>query len=497
METGFRNARVRTAQALPLGWRHLTEVDIEQVIAIVVERSSSGADLVTLEACLLLWCGLVTGRHPTDLLAMTIRKVAKGSRLGNQPQGLIERSGKWGWWLRAAAPQDQKSVRKQMNPTSPFVYLPATEMVAMLAEICVEKRNSTSAGRFHISGEPQPLFATGKRAIGEMSRMLAARNPAGIDRARRATTTPEAVARWLPAELLGAPGGDIVPASVITGQLPSVARTAAHYGAVSHGGVIRRYEAAIRRVDALSHDDIPSDALVSHLGDKFTPTDTAVRHLIAQLTDGLANAEHDAADRHLAMMRYTVALLTFAFAHRGDSGSIPSLWAVHAETGLCWVADKTIAGSQSRRMVWVCATAARQLQLYDEHLGELQAGVSRAAAQIIADTRSGRSLPLFELTPEGGVRKLNTSVASSEALKRWGLPKNAGRHWLRAKLVGRCSTESLHAFYGHGPVSDGSWDEMSALDPSAYRADLARVLDTVLAEIGWTARSPAKTGAAA
>ncbi|WP_306344524.1 hypothetical protein, partial [Escherichia coli] len=86
-------------------------------------------------------------------------------------------------------------------------------------------------------------------------------------------------------------------------------------------------------------------------------------------------------------------------------------------------------------MVWVCATAARQLQLYDEHLGELQAGVSRAAAQIIADTRSGRSLPLFELTPEGGVRKLNTSVASSEALKRWGLPKNAGRHWLRAKLV--------------------------------------------------------------
>ncbi|WP_457848462.1 hypothetical protein, partial [Staphylococcus aureus] len=91
----------------------------------------------------------------------------------------------------------------------------------------------------------------------------------------------------------------------------------------------------------------------------------------------------------------------------------------------------------------------------------------------------GRSLPLFELTPEGGVRKLNTSVASSEALKRWGLPKNAGRHWLRAKLVGRCSTESLHAFYGHGPVSDGSWDEMSALDPSAYRADLARVLDTV------------------
>ena len=51
METGFRNARVRTAQALPLGWRHLTEVDIEQVIAIVVERSSSGADLVTLEAC--------------------------------------------------------------------------------------------------------------------------------------------------------------------------------------------------------------------------------------------------------------------------------------------------------------------------------------------------------------------------------------------------------------------------------------------------------------
>jgi hypothetical protein len=483
--SGFRNARVREAQALPLGWRHLTAVDIGQIRTIVAATAMTTADLAELEACLLLWCALVTGRHPLDLLTMTVRIVGKGARLGDQPQGLIGRQGKWGWWLVAAGPRDQKNTLPGMNPTSRFLYLPATKIVAALAERCVAMRRGTSGGRVHVSGEPQPLFSTGPRLIGMVAAILAARNPVGPDRSRRATTTPEAVARWLQAELVGAPGGDVVPASVITGRVPAVGRTAVHYGSISHRSVVRRYEAAIRSVDALSHDDPPGSLVTSYLGDKLTPTDDAVRRMIDGLADAAAAADSDAGERHRAVMRYTVALLSFALAHRSYSGSMPSRRGVHNETGFCWIRDKVIGGGQSRRLVWVCALAEEQLRLYDAHLDQLQSLVSSAAAGAIAEIRAGNTLPTFDLTDDGRVMPLSISAAIGGALKPWGLPKNAGRHWLRAQLVGRCSTETLHALYGHGPVSDGSWDADSTLDPVVYRADLARVLDPTLTSIGW------------
>jgi hypothetical protein len=172
---------------------------------------------------------------------------------------------------------------------------------------------------------------------------------------------------------------------------------------------------------------------------------------------------------------------------------MPSRQAVHVETGFCWIRDKTIGGKPSRRLVWACEMVREQLRLYDAHLDRLQSVVSSAAAGAIAEIRKGKTLPIFDLADDGGVKVLSESVAIGAAVKPWGFPKNAGRHWLRAQLVGRCSTETLHALYGHGPVSDGSWDADSALDPAVYRADLARVLDGTLAAIGWAPMAPSSS----
>lgn len=489
--TGFRNKRVREIHALPLGWRHLTQVDIHQIKTLVRKRASPGADLRSLECCLLLWSSLMTGRHPAVLLELSVRLAPKGERMTDQAPGLIRRQGLWGWWLSAASPADQRRDKVNVHPRARCLYLPATQTVARLVERCVAARRDRSSGREHLSASRQPLFTTGPALLDDIAELLASRHPVARDRARRATTTAEALARWLPAELIGAPGGDVVPASIITGTIPTVARSQSHYGAVPHRTLVQRYKDAVQSTDAMSHHDVPGEALSTYLGDRFTPKDSAVGVLIERLVGGLTDPDADAADGHLAMMRYTVAMLAFALAHRGAAGTMPAYAKVHGETRFCWIKDKIIRGTPSRRLVWICDTAFDQLQRYEHHLDQLEAAVSRPAAISIRLLRQGRGLPLFDLR-DGRVENWSVADAVRDAMRQGGLAKNAGRHWLRSKLVGRCSTESLHAFYGHGPVDDGSWDSTSTLDPAAYRADLGRTLDPVLAAIGWAPLSSTK-----
>jgi hypothetical protein len=234
---------------------------------------------------------------------------------------------------------------------------------------------------------------------------------------------------------------------------------------------------------------VPAELVAAYVGDRLTPADATVRGLIATLAGALGDDEHDLAERHQAMVAYTVGLLCFALAHRGDAGTMPSQRGVHTETRLCWIRDKAISGASTRRLVWICNTAFEQLRLYDAHLDQLQREVSRPAAQAIASLRTGTQLPLFDMA-SGRVEPMTVTAAVRTAVSWPRLPKNAGRHWLRARLVGRCSTETLHALFGHGPVGDGPWDATSALDPAVYRADLARVLDPTLSAIGWIPQAP-------
>lgn len=142
---------------LPLGWRHLTTIDIQQLKDTVVALSSGRPDLPILEACLLLWSSLVTGRHPENLLPLNIRMLAAGERLKHSPHGLIGRRGRWGWWLATAAPPDQRRATNLMQPTAQGIYLPTTAVTALLIDKCVALRRRDSAGRFMTSGTPEPI----------------------------------------------------------------------------------------------------------------------------------------------------------------------------------------------------------------------------------------------------------------------------------------------------------------------------------------------------
>ena len=375
-----------------------------------------------------------------------------------------------------------------MQETASGLYLPATRMIARLVQQCVDRRRRASSGHVNISASPLSLFTSGDTLLDAVGDILAARHPVGFQRARRATTTAEAVARWLPAELIGAAGGDPVLASVTVGRVLDQAETPIYYGAARHDRLVDRYRAAVGSIDELSHGIIPAEVVTSYLGDRRTPTDDAVRDLIGSLARDLADASHDAADRHHAITSYTVGMLCFALAHRGDSGTMPSLRDLHRETGLCWIEDKSISGRPSRRLVWISDMMLEQLRLYDAHLDQLQTLVSAPAAAAIGQLRDAAGLPLFDMR-SGRIEPMKVSRAVGVAMGIAGLPKNSGRHWLRSKLVGTCSTVTLHALFGHGPVDEGSWDAMSGLDPALFRADLARVLDPALAAAGWKCRA--------
>ncbi len=449
------------------------------------------ATLFEQEAVLLLWATLVTGREARQLIALKLVVVPKGVALSRQPPGLIKRDGVWGWWLRAGKPRTQKPppavMQANLLPWSENLYLPATDLTVRVIERCMRLRARQSSGRTHIAGQAEPLFASGKPLLAAVTRLLADRQEIG--QARRATTTPEALSRWLPAAMIQALGGDVVPASVVSARVDAIGRTPIYYGAVRLDAVARRYRHSIRTIDRPAHNDIPGQLAGLVAGDRRTPTDDAVRALVQRLANDLRDAD-DLAQRHAAMTRYTVALLGFALAHRGDSGNLPAFDDIDAETRFVWIEDKRVAEQPSRRLVWVCEAARDQLRRFEAHLDYVEAAVSPAAAAGIRARRATPGLALFDME-HGPIRRLSVPDAMGDAIGRAGpLPKNAGRHWLRAQLVGKCSTETLHALFGHGPVDDGSWDRSAGLDPFVYRADLARMLDPMLASIGWVPRGP-------
>ena len=494
MLSGFRRARIRAAQSLPLGWGHLTDIDIVQIRTVVDRHiANTAATLLELEACLLLWSTLVTGRETRQLLQLSMRMAVKGEALRQQVPGLTRTSGQWGWWLVAGAPKDQQLpgfAVAAMRVWSPLVHLPATDRTVRLVEQCLRLRARDTAGKDHLGSAPIPLFTGGAALVPAVVALLRDRHPIAPGRARGATVTPQSLSRWLPMAMMHAPGGDVVPASAVSGRVDQIARTAIHYGSVPQQAVNNQYRVAVERADKLSHHDISGKVVDTHIGDRLTPTDAAVRQLVDRLASALDDPGHDLAERHAAMTHHTVMLLSFATAHRGNVGTLPSLAGIDDDTGFCWIDDKRIGGRASRRLVWICTTARRQLQLYERHLDGLEQVISERAADAIRDFRRSATLALFDMQ-RGYIQPRTVSQAIGAALAGGsGVPKNVGRHWLRARLVGHCSSETLHALYGHGPVDEGSWDAGSTLDPVVYRADLARVLDLALSELGWVPRAP-------
>jgi hypothetical protein len=190
------------------------------------------------------------------------------------------------------------------------------------------------------------------------------------------------------------------------------------------------------------------------------------------------------------MVMQTVALVSFAIGHRGLGTHLPSTAAIDPHTGFCRINEKYEADRSEFRMVWVDPTARKQISEYEHHLRVLERhGPTLDFELIQQDVAEGR-LPIFELGSEGA---RYCKIADVWTMLRERAPDlecmrlNSGRHWLRSNLDGKCSTETLHAMFGHWHIGTEPWSYGSCLDPLLYRADLERSIPACLEKVGWQA----------
>lgn len=481
--SGYVNAFARENQLLPGDWRQLAAVDHRRIARALERYSTKRASLATLEACLMVRALITTGRSFDLLASLSFRQVSAGAAVAGLPPALIRRGRYWSWWLRSGEP-DLKKVpdRAGMEPTSPHLWLPVSVGFLALMQRCLILR------AVQPSAAMLPLLATHPEVIRKRVEAILASRPLHDPKARRSASTIESTERWLLRTISQKAGSDVGAASLITGRKQALARSMTYYGALKVPKAIAMHAAATRVVDKHSHGEYPSELAAVSIGDPTTPTDKTVQTLSQTLASKLTQSQ-DVASIHHAMTDYTCALVSFALALRGR-GALPDYGSIDRRTGFCQIHDKNHSDPHQARMVWVPNVARDQLQMYAIHLEKLADQLSAEARAEIDkwQCHSKAAAPLFRVPSLDRLDRIDLKgVLLSTKEAGWRGRENAGRHWLRAKLTGRCSAETLGAFFGHWHHGVEPWGLTSSLDPLAYRADLERSLDPIMSEAGWRA----------
>lgn len=419
--SGFRHRRIRDFQALPYGWGELTGVDVSHLKQAVRAILDENPCLPELEACLLLWSSLTTGRSYEDLLPLRLHVTRSLPDWAAVPPALVRDGGQWAWWLDAKDRAVQKPAKKGMRPVSGRIYLPATNLTADIIERCLTKRNVTpqklSRSLFTIGGSAQ--VDKSHPLVVRMGELLERRDQSAVRPSRTAAATVESITRWLPATLNEAAGGDMALTAAITGEIPSIARTSSAYGAASQDNLARHYRAAIAQADTVTPVALPRELADTHIGGRFTPSDETVRALTSALAQDLETAPpRPVSELHDAMTRHSVGLLAFALAHRGTSGTLPAVQDIDEQTRFYWLDDKNVRGHTTKRMVWISDMTAKQLSLYDRHVRDLEKMLPEMAPDIRA-IRQQPGLPLFSMKQgsDGPINEWGMASRSSAICK--------------------------------------------------------------------------------
>lgn len=488
--SGWANAVSRRNQMLPRDWTLLGDGDLRRISTVIEQHLRGRTMLATLEACLMVRALLTTGRSFDEVYRLTVyEKRMEGLDL-ELPAGLIGHEGKWSWWLPAGGPETAGAVvDHRMEPVSPNIWLPAAAKVCALLNRCLQNRRNSS-------GE-YPLFETAEDQLRRRVLTILSEDPVGQRKPRRSATTIESVERWLFRALAQEAGGDPAAAALITRRREPIARSSTYYGAMPMRRSIALHKRSLSRVDPHSHARCPAVFAQLAIGDRSTPTDATLRRLTRHLGARLANSGGEIVEAHEAMSWYTVALLAFALGLRGG-GNVPGHHGIDPDTGFAFVHDKYRARPERMRLVWVCDVARRQLREYELHLDRLAYEVGIDARKRLLEVRESANgtLPLVRMQNRFRLAHIGPEhLLDAPPGEFWPGKRNAGRHWLRAKLSGRCSAETLGAFFGHWHTGIEPWSTTSGLDPLRYRADLQRALNGLLESVGWEVRpSPLVAG---
>ena len=466
---------------------------------------------------------LTTGRNLGRLHHLKLYKNLIVFGEDSDREGVVKTGGHYFWHVITGSPSRQG--KSEVRPDEPNV--PPTMVTASTETKCRKKDNSPKRGYRKVEhAQTRPVLRSDDRVvripvspivrvwlercqlrggnqakrlfqhpievlIPVIEQRLATRRGLGVAEPRRCSTTVESITRYLTTEMTFQAGADIATAARLTDSTHPSSKSVIYYGVSRGRDFGRKMGKATARLDLANAANIPLDPKWQSLGSLIAPSDDEVGELIKFLRLDLEKGDQ-LGTGHRAISMQTVALVSFATGHRCHGSSLPSTAAIDPYTGFCRVNEKYPNDRSEYRMIWVPPVAQEQIRNYERHLAALNGRIPNDTFHSTQQDVEMGQLPFFQLVGDVPIDCTLTGmwldlVDRAPHLSR--LVANSGRHWLRSQLEGKCSTETLHALFGHWNVGTEPWSYGSCLDPVIYREDLAQTVPACLDEIGWKALS--------
>ena len=477
----------RENQVLAYGWESLTQGDIQRINGITngVLAKKCTCPLPETEAAFAIAACLYTGRRLAELAALPIRIISHwplALSAPENPAGLYKVSEHWGWLLPAGRPgkqtyQNDKAAEQSIN-RSDNLWLPTTLGVIALVEMSLRQREAGSTGA-HL-----PMFQTPVSILREMMLALL-RSDQSV---RRAGTTVEAVERWLTGAVRFHSGGDPAVGKVMTDRSDLRSKTTSYYTSVTQPQIEAAWTATVSPVTPIIVRAAPSAALrAQSYGSRYCPTETEMALLRTKLVDAVTNADNPA-ELHRAQTLYTVVFLTVGIALRPSEYPAMARRCYDRITGFGVVDDKRQSDGFTVRLTWFPPALRSQLAIHDGLLAKLAPEITSIDAKS-PDASTPPGYRFYSRDERGRLCRTNTRdvLYSLKSRHDCHFVPNFARHFLRSRLVGQCSSETLHAFMGHSLSGTEPWGTQSGFDPLLYREELMQTLVPLLADRGWSA----------
>lgn len=453
---GRIRAYARRNQMLAYGGDILTPGNLHRINKYL-ESVSLGENPSIADA--LLSAILTTGRPLKELAGMT----SQGTSSERPKVPLLCKSGHWTWWLPAGKPSSRQNL---------YGELPADDEPALLPVPCSD-RTRLLIERAHSTGATgSPIFGEDERDLIEAVR--SARHAAGAKASLRSLES------WLFHKIAAGPHGDLAVAAIITGRDPPIVQSVLHYTRIETSQTWSILTTALDGFDKFGGR--PLLTAKQWLGSRFAPPKSDLREIIKRLKKALSippTCDATFAKFHNAMTIYTALFYLYATGCRPTAALIPSSSAIDPETGFTILDDKAAPDGFKTRLVWVSHECRAQLTNYEQHLERLAIQLPNVRSKI-----EKTKIPM--ILDNGQIKSLKPAGMRTELRALgWEYPLNAGRHYLRSRLVGEIGSEALHAFLGHWHLGIEPWSKEAALDPLSYRAELAGSLPKILREAGF------------
>ena len=454
---GWGRAYARQNQMLPYAGTSLTAAEVEMLGRHLDARACSATQSEITSAALLSAI-LTTGRSAESFAGIPV--LCETANLPNAPCLTI--GAQWVWWLEPGRPSSEQKFRGVPEPAQAkrgnLIALPCSVRTRRLLEQMVA---APTAGQTVFPWNSDEAHDAAHKEIRKAAVRSSLRLAEG----------------WLFQRLTEMENGDTAVAAIITGNVPLIAKTVIHYTSVSDSMAVTILGKALDGFDIV--EPLLNSGDEKRYGSRYAPPIRDLSNLLAQVRAPLSIRRNlrkkPIVAIHNAMTLYTVLFYLIATCARPTRALLPSLDRIDPLTGYQMLDDKPSKDRPKTRLIWVSEECQEQLAFYDSHLQTMY----ERYPQLVPDGHDGSP---YLIADDGSLQVLDRALLRRTLRdKGWPYPSNFARHFVRSALIGRISSETLHAFFGHWHQGTEPWNKTAGLDPLAYRAELKRAI-TALCE---------------